>query len=191
MSKITSEQALIIDNAYHACMNGKATPEQKLIWNLANAINCAKTRVMINDEDKAMKILKEFDYKNVNKEKIMSDMENFDFCNLKDGTTICCETEFQRAALLMELEKRGYQWHGFVNPTELFDEPLKEKMYIILSYPDIAWSPRESSNRKTLNFNDIAIEVKFNDIDSDINSEIKEYLYERYNSEDNEEDLDK
>lgn len=53
---------IIIDEAYHACMSGNATEEQILIWKLANAVHCVRTRWMTNDIEAARKILYEHDY---------------------------------------------------------------------------------------------------------------------------------
>lgn len=52
----------IINESYVACMNDTATDEQELIWRLANAIHCTRTRWMTNDIEKARKILYEHDY---------------------------------------------------------------------------------------------------------------------------------
>lgn len=52
----------IIDEAYHACMNHRATEEQELIWRLANAVHCVRTRWMIKDEEAVEMILFENDY---------------------------------------------------------------------------------------------------------------------------------
>ena len=52
----------IINEAYVACMNHTATDEQELIWRLANAIHCTRTKWIINDEESAKKILFEHDY---------------------------------------------------------------------------------------------------------------------------------
>lgn len=59
---LDSNKKNIIDEAYHACMNHKATEEQELIWRLANAVHCARTRWMTNDEGAARRILLENDY---------------------------------------------------------------------------------------------------------------------------------
>lgn len=53
---------VIIDETYHACMNHTAIEEQKLLWELANAIHCVRTNWMANDEMTAKKILYENDY---------------------------------------------------------------------------------------------------------------------------------
>lgn len=52
----------IIDESYHACMNHRATEEQELIWRLANAVHCVRTRRMIKDEEAVERILLENDY---------------------------------------------------------------------------------------------------------------------------------
>ena len=52
----------IINESYVACMNGTATEEQELIWRLANAIHCTRTRWMTNDIEAARRILYENDY---------------------------------------------------------------------------------------------------------------------------------
>ena len=52
----------IINEAYVACMNHTATDEQELIWRLANAVHCTRTRWMTNDVEAARKILFEHDY---------------------------------------------------------------------------------------------------------------------------------
>ena len=52
----------IINEAYVACMNHTATDEQELIWRLANAVHCTRTRGMTNDVEAARKILFEHDY---------------------------------------------------------------------------------------------------------------------------------
>lgn len=57
-----SKNKVIIDEAYHACMNGIATEEQELIWKLANAVHCVRTKWMTNDIERVRKILYENDY---------------------------------------------------------------------------------------------------------------------------------
>lgn len=52
----------IVNDAYMACMNGVATDEQKLIWELANAVHCTRIRWMTDDVEVARKILFENDY---------------------------------------------------------------------------------------------------------------------------------
>lgn len=52
----------IVDEAYMACMNGVATDEQKLIWELANAVHCTRVRWMTDDIEVAREILFENDY---------------------------------------------------------------------------------------------------------------------------------
>ena len=52
----------IINEAYVACMNHTSTDEQELIWRLANAVHCTRTRWMTNDVETARKILFEHDY---------------------------------------------------------------------------------------------------------------------------------
>lgn len=59
---MSSKNKNIINEAYIACMNGTATEEQELIWRLANAIHCTRTRWMTNDIEAARKILYEHDY---------------------------------------------------------------------------------------------------------------------------------
>lgn len=59
---LDSNKKDIIDEAYHACMNHRATAEQELIWRLANAVNCARNRLLMHDEEAAKKILYEHDY---------------------------------------------------------------------------------------------------------------------------------
>lgn len=60
--RLNTIQKNIIDEAYHACMNHRTTEEQELIWRLANAIHCVRTRWMTNDEKAARRILFENDY---------------------------------------------------------------------------------------------------------------------------------
>lgn len=60
--KFDKEKLSIIDEAYHACMNNNATPEQELIWQFANALHCARTRLICNDMKRARKIVEDYDY---------------------------------------------------------------------------------------------------------------------------------
>jgi len=56
MNKLTDAQREIIDDAYHAWMDGNATPQQELIWRFSNSLFCMYTWQYMDDVDVKIKI---------------------------------------------------------------------------------------------------------------------------------------
>ena len=52
----------IVFESYMACMEKRATEEQELIWGLANAVHCVRTRLENGDTEYANKIMHDLDY---------------------------------------------------------------------------------------------------------------------------------
>jgi hypothetical protein len=59
---MNSANKAIINEAYVASLNGVATEEQKLIWNLANAIREIRMAEMVGRTDLSRRIMSENDY---------------------------------------------------------------------------------------------------------------------------------
>ena len=61
-NSMDSRKKQLIDEARRAVVNQEAREEQKLIWELAEAIHSVRTSWMVDDEMAAKKILYENDY---------------------------------------------------------------------------------------------------------------------------------
>lgn len=60
--KMDSRKKLLIEEAHRAVLNREAREEQKLIWELAEAIHSVRINWMVDDIMTAKKILYENDY---------------------------------------------------------------------------------------------------------------------------------
>lgn len=60
--KMDTRKKLLIEEARNAVLNQEAREEQKLIWELAEAIHSVRTNWMVDDMMVAKKILYENDY---------------------------------------------------------------------------------------------------------------------------------